>query len=32
MEKRLICTALLCYFITFQTNVEDTKASFWMNG
>jgi hypothetical protein len=28
MEKRLICTAVLCYFITFQTNAEDTKNEF----
>jgi hypothetical protein len=28
MEKRLICTVLLCYFTTLQTNAEDTKNEF----
>jgi hypothetical protein len=28
MEKRLIFTALLCYFTTFHTNAEDTKNEF----
>jgi hypothetical protein len=28
MEKRLICTALLCYFTTLQTKAENTKNEF----
>jgi hypothetical protein len=28
MEKRFICTALLYYLTTFQTNAENTKNEF----